>query len=551
MAGIPRRRFLQESLGATACCSTGLLRNSIFAQGSPNAPTRIYLDTRRTLAPLDRNIFGSFLEHLGRAIYEGIYEPESKLSDSNGYRKDVADEIKQIGVPIVRYPGGNFVSGYHWLDGVGPKKDRPRVVEKAWNSTETNQFGTNEFMGWCKLVGAKPLMGLNLGTSTPEMAAALVEYCNVEKGTKWSELRRSHGIAEPYKVEHWCLGNEMDGPWQIGHMTATEYGMKAADAGRQMHYVDRSLKLIACGSSSVFMPGYLEWDRQVLEQCYEYVDGISLHRYYGNSDETGGDSTKYMALNLSMDRQIAQIEAVCDYVQGRMRSPKKLWLSFDEWNVWYRERTGSAVDGNKQVAPHLLEEVYNLEDALVVGGLVNSLIRNSDRVRVACLAQLVNVIAPIMTNSNGLYRQTIFFPYAWALQYARGSALSLAVESPNYPVTAGPASGSRTEFSTLGIESVPYVDASATFDKSAGRYSIFLFNRDLANPRDVELFWEDAAPTRVMESLTLTGSDLKAHNGFDTPQKVVPQALEKPALTNGRVQLRLPARSYTVINVAA
>ena len=551
MGRISRRRFVQQSLTAAAGCSNSLLRNSIFAEASANAPTRIYMDTRRALAPLDRNIFGSFLEHLGRAIYEGIYDPESKLSDSSGYRKDVAEEIREIGVPIVRYPGGNFVSGYHWLDGVGPKKDRPRVVEKAWNSTETNQFGTNEFMGWCKLVGAKPLMGLNLGTSTPEMAAALVEYCNVEKGSKWSDLRRSHGFAEPYNVEHWCLGNEMDGPWQIGHMTATEYGMKAADAGRQMHYVDRSLKLIACGSSSVFMPGYLDWDRQVLEQCYEYVDGISLHRYYGNSEETGGDSTKYMALNLSMDRQISQIEAVCDYVQGRMRSPKKLWLSFDEWNVWYRERTGAAVDGKRQVAPHLLEEVYNLEDALLVGGLVNSLIRNSDRVRVACLAQLVNVIAPIMTNSNGLYRQTIFFPYAWALQYARGSALSLAVESPNYRVTAAPAPGSRNEFSTLGIESVPYVDASATFDKTAGKYSVFLFNRDLANPRDVELFWEDAAPSRVLESFTLTGSDLKARNSFDAPGKVAPQALETPMLANGRAQAKLPARSYTVINFAA
>lgn len=551
MARIPRRRFLRQSLTAAAGCSTGLLRNSIFAQASPNAPTRIYLDTRRTLAPLDRNIFGSFLEHLGRAIYEGVYDPGSKLSDAEGYRKDVADEIKQIGVPIVRYPGGNFVSGYHWLDGVGARKDRPRILEKAWNSIETNQFGTNEFMGWCKLVGTKPLMGLNLGTSTPEMAAALVEYCNVEKGSKWSDLRRSHGIAEPHKVEHWCLGNEMDGPWQIGHMTATEYGMKAADAGRQMHYVDRSLKLIACGSSNVFMPAYLEWDRQVLEQCYEYVDGISLHRYYGNSDETGGDSTKYMALNLSMDRQIAQVEAVCDYVQGRMRSSKKLWLSFDEWNVWYRERSGSAVDGNRQVAPHLLEEIYNLEDALLVGGLVNSLIRNSDRVRIACLAQLVNVIAPIMTNADGLYRQTIYYPYAWALQYARGSALSLAVESPNYQIATAPTAARRNEFSTLGIDSAPYVDASATFDKSTGQYSVFLFNRDLANPRDVELFWEDAVPARILECLTLTGNDLKAFNGFETPKKVAPQPLEKPTLANGKAQLRLPARSYTVVSVKA
>ena len=552
MAHIPRRRFLQNTVAAAAGCSaTLLMRNSLFAQASPNATSRVYLDSRRAMAPLDRNIFGSFLEHLGRAIYEGVYDPDSKLADSNGYRKDVADEIKNLGVPIVRYPGGNFVSGYHWLDGVGPKKDRPRILEKAWNSLEPNQFGTNEFMAWCKLVGCKPLMGLNLGTSTPEMAAALVEYCNIEKGTKWSELRRAHGIADPHKVEHWCLGNEMDGPWQIGHMTAIEYGTRAADAGRQMRYVDPSLKLIACGSSSVFMPTYLEWDREVLEQCYTYVDGISLHRYYGNSDETGGDSTKYMALNLSMDRQIAQIESVCDYVQGRMRSPKKLWLSFDEWNVWYRERTGSAVNGGGKFAPHLLEEIYNLEDALLVGGLVNSLIRNSDRVRVACLAQLVNVIAPIMTSATGLYRQTIYYPYAWALQYARGAALNLAVESPTYEISAPSGSASPVDFSKLGIGSaVPYVDASATFDKNTSRYSVFLFNRDLANTREIELLWEDAAPSRVVEAFTLTGNDLKAHNGFDAPQYVAPMPFDKPATTNNRTRLQLPARSYTVLHFA-
>ena len=552
MTHIPRRRFLQNSLTVAAGSSaTMAFGKSLFPQAAPNAATRVYLDSRRALPSLDRNIFGSFLEHLGRAIYEGIYQPDSKFADANGFRKDMVDEIKHLGVPIVRYPGGNFVSGYNWLDGVGPRKDRPRKLEKAWNSVESNQFGTDDFMAWCKLVGAKPLMGLNLGTSTPEMAAALVEYCNMEKGTKWSDLRRANGTADPYKVEHWCLGNEMDGPWQIGHMTAVEYGMRAADAGRQMRYVDSSLKLIACGSSTVFMPSYLDWDREVLEQCYQYVDGVSLHRYYGNSDETGGDSTKYMALNLSMDHQISQIEAVCDYVQGRLRSPKKLWLSFDEWNVWYRKRTGSDVDGNKTVAPHLLEEIYNLEDALLVGGLVNSLIRNSDRVRVACLAQLVNVIAPIMTNDTGFYRQTIYYPYAWALQYARGAALNLAVESPTYEVSTSSNANSPVDFSKLGIASaVPYVDASATFDKSAGRYSVFLFNRDLEKSREVEILWEDAAPSRVLDSFTLTGNDLKAHNGFDAPQNVTPKPFDKPTTSNNRTRLALPARSYTVINFA-
>lgn len=549
MTYIPRRRFLQNSLTAAAGCSSGfVLGNSLLAPAAPGATTRVFLDSRRTLPPLDRNLFGSFLEHLGRAIYEGIYDPASKLADANGYRKDVADEIKHLGVPIVRYPGGNFVSGYNWLDGVGPRKDRPRKLEKAWNSIETNQFGTNEFMAWCKLAGCKPLMGLNLGTGTPEQAAALVEYCNVEKGTKWSDLRREHGVAEPHKVQHWCLGNEMDGPWQIGHMSAVEYGMKAADAGRQMHSVDSSLKLIACGSSGPFMPTYLEWDRQVLEQCFDYVDGLSLHRYFGNTpDDTGSDSQTYMSLNLSMDRQIAESLAVCDYVQARRHSSKQLWLSFDEWNVWYRASSGSDVDGNKQVAPHLLEEVYNLEDALLVGGLVNTLIRNSGRVRIACLAQLINVIAPIMTNSAGFYRQTIYYPYAWALQYAYGAAMEVVVESPTYEASL-PGNRARGE---KKIESIPFVDISATFNKSAGKYSVFLFNRDLEKSREVELVWEDAAPSRVLEAFTLTGNDLKAHNGFDAPQNVAPKPFDRPSTANNRTRLELPARSYSVINFAA
>jgi len=536
-----RRQFLQQVAGLGAACSANLIL-SPFSSGQTSSVgsgdvTRIYLDSRRTISPLDPNVFGSFLEHLGRAIYEGIYDPGSNLSDANGFRKDVIDEVRQLGVPIIRYPGCNFVSGYNWLDGVGPKKDRPRTLDKAWNTIETNQFGTDEFMAWCKLVGAKPLMGLNLGTGTPEKAAALVEYCNVEKGTKWSDLRRSHGIEKPYRVEHWCLGNEMDGPWQIGHMTATEYGMKAQDAARQMHYVDPSLKLIACGSSHPLMPTYLEWDREVLEQCYEHVDGLSLHRYFGNTqDDTGGDSKKFLAMNLSMERQIAESLAVCDLVRGHKRSPKKLWLSFDEWNVWYRARSGDAVNGHEQEAPHLLEEVYNLEDALLVGGILNTLMRNADRVKIACLAQLINVIAPIMTNSKGALRQTIFYPYSFALQSARGSVLNLLVESPTYEVAQ--------------MGQVPFVDAAGTLNPQDGKLAIFILNRDLEKARTVEINWQDKAPSQVTGSTTLTGSDLKAFNSFDAPKRVIPQAADKPSTSGGRTKLEVPARSYTMIQFA-
>lgn len=539
-----RRHFLSHAVNAGIVWGMTSLLGESFLRGqtSPSAgdTVRVYADSRRVTAPLDRYLFGSFLEHLGRAIYEGIYDPGSQLSDANGFRKDVMDEVRQMGVPIVRYPGGNFVSGYNWLDGVGPKESRPRVLDKAWNSINTNQFGTNEFMAWCKVVGAEPLMGLNLGTGTPEEAAALVEYCNVEQGTKWSDLRRKHGIAEPYRVKHWCLGNEMDGPWQIGHMTATEYGMKAQDSARQMRYVnpDPSLQLIACGSSGPFMPTYLEWDREVLEQCYEYVDGLSLHRYFGNTaQETGGESAKFVAMNLSMERQIEETIAVCDLVRGHKRSPKKLWLSFDEWNVWYRARSGDATNGHRQDAPHLLEEVYNLEDALLVGGLVNSLLRHADRVKIACLAQLINVIAPIMTNANGLLRQTIYYPYTWALQYARGSVLNLQVESPTY------------EVSNLG--QVPYVDVAGTMNPQDGKVAIFLLNRDLSKSRVVEINWQDKTPGQVLVSTTLTGNDLKAFNTFEGPQKVGPQPFAKPTAVNGRTKLEVPPRSYTAIQWAA
>jgi alpha-N-arabinofuranosidase len=536
MRSLSRRDFLADASKTGIALGANLAFGGHMSGQSPAAnagqPIRIYADSRRTLAPVHREVFGSFLEHLGRAIYEGIYDPQSKLSDSNGFRKDVLEEIKKLGVPIVRYPGGNFVSGYNWLDGIGPKANRPAVLDKAWNSINSNEFGTDEFLAWCRLVGTEPLLGLNLGTGTAEQAAALVEYCNLEKGTRWSDLRRKNGIAEPYKVQKWCLGNEMDGPWQIGHMSAAEYGLKAADAARQMRYVDPSLKLVACGSSGPGMPTYLEWDREVLEQCYEYVDAISLHRYFTNAEETGGDSSKFLAMNLSMERQIDEVAAVSDMVRGHKRSPKKLWLSFDEWNVWYRARTGDAVNGHRQGAPHLLEEVYNLEDALLVGGLINSLIRKAERVELACLAQLVNVIAPIMTNANGLLRQTIYYPYSWALEFARGAALELLVESSTYDVS--------------GMGAVSYVDAAGTYQSDTGKIALFLLNRDLAKPHQVEIVWEGSSP-RAGDALVLTGNDLKATNTFDTPARVAPQKAEKPSTSGGRTTIELAPRSYTVI----
>jgi alpha-N-arabinofuranosidase len=539
-----RRKFLaQLASSSAALAAVSWLPSLGYAQS--RGPARTVINQARYRSELDRRLLGSFLEHLGRAVYTGVYEPDSKFADEKGFRKDVITQIKELGVPIIRYPGGNFVSGYEWQDGVGPKEKRPTVLERAWNSIETNQFGTNEFIEWCQRVNAEPLLGFNLGTGTAEHAVAYVEYCNVEKGTRWSELRRSHGYEQPHNVKYWCLGNEMDGPWQMGHSTAREYGRKARDAARQIRVVDPETKLIACGSSNTFLDTYLVWDREVLEECYDQVDGISLHNYYGNTPAlTGNDTSRYLAMNLDMERQIHEIAAVCDYVQGLQKSSKRLWLSFDEWNVWYRARDAKARDGQRTFAPHLLEEVYNLEDALLVGGFLNTLLRQSERVRVGCLAQIVNVIAPLMTNADGVLRQSIYYPYAWALKYARGRVLDLQVESETYPIKA---EGLRADFARN--DRVPYLDVVATLDPANGQACVLMLNRDLESERELVLDWRDPTPTRVLACETLTGSDLKAANTFEHPTLVSPRTLDAPK-AGSAMTFKLPPRSYTVAHIA-
>jgi alpha-N-arabinofuranosidase len=544
MKASSRRQFLSQLGSAGAALAAGPWLASIgYAQS--RGPARTVINQARYRSDLDRRLLGAFLEHLGRAVYTGVYEPGSPLADEHGFRRDVIAEIKQLGVPIMRYPGGNFVSGYNWLDGVGPQDQRPTVLERAWNSLETNQFGTNEFLHWCRLVGTEPLLGFNLGTGTAEQAVNYVEYCNVDRGTKWSDLRRQHGYEQPHNVRVWCLGNEMDGPWQMGRLTAREYGRKARDVAQQIRVIDPTLQLIACGSSNPRLPTYLSWDRQVLEECFDMVDAISLHNYFGNTPElSGNDTSRYLAMNLDMERQIQEIAAACDYVQGLKRSPKRLWLSFDEWNVWYRARGGDFANGHRQPAPHLLEEVYNLEDALLVGGFVNTLLRRSDRVRVGCLAQIVNVIAPLMTNRDQVLRQTIYYPYAWALRYARGRVMDLMVESETYPIRAA---GLRADFAR--DDDVPYLDVAATVEAAAAQAAVFVLNRDLAAERELVLDWHDPLPTRVLACETLSGADLKAVNEFAAPLRVAPQRLDAPAAAR-TMTLKLPPASYTVLHLA-
>ena len=367
---------------------------------------------------VDKRIYGSFIEHLGRAVYHGIYEPTHELADEDGFRTDVIEMVKELNVPMTRYPGGNFVSGYRWEDGVGPIKDRPRRTDLAWKTIETNEVGTNEFAKWAKKVNTEVMMAVNLGTRGPEDAKNLLEYCNLEGGTYYSDLRKSHGVKDPHNFKVWCLGNEMDGPWQMGSKTAYEYGRIANETASIMKMFDSELELVACGSSNNVMPTFGSWEATVLDLSYDNIDYMSLHQYFGNRSN---DTANFLAKSLQMDDFISSVISICDYVKAKKHSKKTINLSFDEWNVWYHSNEDDKKIEPWSIAPPQLEDKYNFEDALLVGSLLISLLKRADRVKMASLAQLVNVIAPIMTDNNGAsWRQTIYYPFYHASNYGRG-----------------------------------------------------------------------------------------------------------------------------------
>ncbi|WP_250447402.1 alpha-N-arabinofuranosidase [Actinotalea sp. C106] len=431
---------------------------------------RVLLHPGYTVGPVDRRVFGSFVEHLGRAVYTGIYEPEHATADAHGFRRDVADLTRELGATMVRYPGGNFVSNYVWEDAVGPVEDRKPFIDLAWRTIEPNTVGTDEFLQWAEREGIEPMMAVNLGTRGVAEAAALLEYCNGKAGSRWADLRIANGREKPYGVKLWCLGNEMDGPWQIGHKDAHEYGKLAAEAGKAMKLVDPSIELVACGSSSMDMDTFGEWEQTVLGYTYDLVDHISMHAYY---EERSGDRASFLGSGTSMDRFIRRVVASADAVGARRRSDKKITISFDEWNVWYLDsRFGGEASIPLRPAPaRIIEDVYSGLDAVVVGDLMVTLLNHADRVPVACLAQLVNVIAPIMTEPGGeAWRQPTFHPFATTARLAQGTALDLRVDSPTT--------------TTARHGEVPTVTAASTWDEESGAFALFLTNRT-AEPVEV------------------------------------------------------------------
>jgi alpha-N-arabinofuranosidase len=486
-----------------------------------------------SVGPLDRRVFGSFVEHLGRSVYGGIYEPGHPTADSDGFRRDVLDLVSELGVTTVRYPGGNFVSGYRWEDGVGPRDARPRRLDLAWHSTETNEIGLHEFASWAERAGCEPMLALNLGTRGVQEALDLLEYSNRAAGTALADLRAANGAAEPFDIRMWCLGNEMDGPWQLGHRDADDYGTLAAQTARAMRQFDPGLELVVCGSSGIGMPTFGSWERTVLDHTYEEVDFISCHAYY---QERAGDLASFLASAVEMDSFVETVAAIIDEVKERKGSDHTVAISFDEWNVWDAERFNAVEKitdpAHWPVAPRLLEDVYSVADAVVVGSLLISLLKHADRVRAASLAQLVNVIAPIMTEPGGsAWRQTIFHPFAITSRLARGSVVQLEVASP------------AVETATHGV--VPAVDAVATISPVDGGVSVFLVNRSTVADVAVTIDLAPLGVDRLVGSYLLHDADPRATNTAREPDRVTPRPHPDAQLQGGTLTATVPAVSWT------
>jgi alpha-N-arabinofuranosidase len=492
------------------------------------------IDPAFRISEVDPRVYGSFVEHMGRCVYTGIYEPGHPAADADGFRDDVADLVRELGPPVLRYPGGNFVSGYTWEDGIGPRDQRPTRLDLAWRSLETNQVGVDEFATWARGVGSEPIMAVNLGTRGVDAARNLVEYANHPGGTRWSDLRRSNGFADPHGIKLWCLGNEMDGPWQIGHKTALEYGRLAGETAKAMRRVDPSIELVVCGSSHSRMPTFGTWEETVLKETYESVDYISLHSYF---EQRGDDRGSFLASAVSLDRFIEAVIATCDHVRGIGHHQKRIMLSVDEWNVWYQSKFVGEENLDWEQHPRLIEDEYSVVDAVVVGSLMISLLKHADRVKIGCLAQLVNVIAPIRSEPGGpAWRQTSFHPFALTSKHGRGTVLRVEP------------TGSRYETAWLG--EVPVVDATAVYDEETGGVTLFAVNRDQNEPVALDVDLRSLPQLAAAQHVALFDDNPEATNTAEHPDRVTPTKQPDIKVTDGRLTAMLPPLSWNMFRLA-
>lgn len=464
---------------------------------------KIYLDKHFEISEIDDRLYSSFIEHLGRQVYGGIIDEESSKTDESGFRTDMIDLVRKMNLKMVRYPGGNFVSALDWEDTIGPKDKRPVRFDVTMRQIEDNSFGLDEFLRWAETAGVEPMLTINLGTKGVEEARNIVEYCNFEKGTYYSDLRIKNGHEKPYNVKLWCLGNEMDGPWQVGHKTAREYGKLANECAKIMKWTDPTIEVVACGSSYYMMPTFGDWEAEVLEECYDNIDYISLHSYFSNKSDY---TEEYLGKSLRMEKFIEKVTAICDYVGAKKRSDKVINISFDEWNVWDYMKSPLWTKPCFQKGEKRIEQDYTFEDALLVSSMMMTLINHCDRVKISCISELVNSIAPIKIEKDTAYCQTTFYPFYLLSKFARGTALRSAVECEKY--------------STKKISDIPYIDTASVWDKENNRVVVAILNRSLNEDMNVEIKMSDFNLGENVQHILFNHGDLKAINTVDNPENV-------------------------------
>lgn len=503
---------------------------------------KCFSDRHYPIGKIDDKLYSSFTEHLGRSIYSGIYEPDHPTADENGYRQDVADLVKELGVPVIRYPGGNFVSCYDWHDGIGPKENRPKRMDYAWATIETNEFGIDEFCQWAEKVGVEPMIAVNLGTGNIKDAGDLVEYCNHPGGTYWSDLRARNGHPEPYRIKYWCLGNEMEGSWQAGHLSAEDYTKKALEAAKIMRWVDPSIKLVACGSSYEMLPTYLDWDRVMLTELYDQVDYISTHNYTMNS---GQGTTNFLAAYKQLDSHIKNSAKAVEFVKAKNHFEKDIKICLDEWNVWNFQdikldslddlaglTTFEMTSAEKwEIAPSILQEKYSLLDALVVGGLGITLLNNVDTVEIACLAQLINVIAPITTvRGGGVFKQTVYHPFHMLSKYGHGTTMKAVVEAPTYSCDFG---------------ELPIVEPAVVYNEETDEVRVFVLNCSQDEDTEFTVELQGYGDKKVKKHLALFGGDMEVRNTIEQPDNVTMKELDVTGVQGTTVVL--PKMSWNIL----
>jgi alpha-N-arabinofuranosidase len=493
----------------------------------------VAVDREQAIGKVDRRLFGSFVEHLGRCVYGGIYAPGGPLSDAHGFREDVAALIRDLGVTVVRYPGGNFVSGYRWEDGVGLRDVRPSRLNLAWHQTDQNTFGLHEFIDWTRKIGVEPMLAVNLGTRGIAEALDMLEYSNHPSGTTLSDLRVANGAADPFGVRMWCLGNEPDGPWQLGHKTALEYGRLAAETARGMRQFDEKLELVVNGSTAPWLPSSVDWDRIVLDETVEFADYVAVHIYV---EEVERDIQTFLASGVELDREIERAIAEADAAAARRGTERKLAVSVDEWGIWRGRDPNPPTPEDWPVERRIGESIYTAGDAVVTGALIISLLNHADRVTCACQSLLVNAGAPIRAEADGVWRQSIYYPFQLAARYSKGTALRASIAAP--------------EIDTRKYGRVGAIDVAATLDEEKGELVLFLVNRNASEAAQTTIrlgSWPDA---RLADSLVVGGGDPWEMSTREQPDRVVPHRNDETSIDGGLIDVTLPAASWSVIRLA-